>query len=464
MANFDIKLKLVNEIAALKTLNDSFPKLNRGVSFPSINNVNNSIDFLLDLIKNLIGFDQIKEEVIRFITYNVQPLEATLKQFLKELIKSRFSCSVDATIPESLIDGHGNGFNIAVSQIDFFDLFKVDPNSVAGDLLYGNIDKDLNTFIYDTIQGNVGTWKGLVKLEFLTQGVVDGTMRNNVINVKIDSSWKDRTVNDFINQFIESIVLLTIPFFINKVFDNLWGTISLAINRSSKSIERETELETLVNKIINLPDVEIDNSYFDFNKDDVNYFNRRVNERSKGRILLKDCGFTPSTLNQSDILDLNDQLNSASTLVEIRNIIERNFDVITNQAVEGLDEPDKPTGILNIFLEIFNGIVRGLVNILFSPKIIFLLLTYFKVVNISNSFKTFRDFLNENQQFIIDLVRNVVLPEIVNFLLDLVIKYVIQLIIEDQTGRALEMVKNQRIQILSLLGIPSEVIDLIAEL
>lgn len=464
MSNFDLKSKLINEIAAIKSLNDSFPTLNKGVSLPSLNNLNNPLDFLLDLLKNLIGFEQLKDEVIRFITYNIQPLEATLKKFLKELIKSKFFCSIDAKIPDSLIDTYGNGFNIAVSQIDFFDLFKIDPNSVQGDLLYGNIEKDLNRFIYDVIQGNIGTWKGLVKLEFRQSGVVDGTMRYNVINVKIDASWKDKTINDFLNKFIESIVLLTIPFFINKVFDNLWGTISLLAGRSSKSIERETNLETLVNKIIDLPDIEIDDSYFEFDKDDIDYFNRRVEERSSGRLLLKACEFIASSLNDNDITELNDQINNASTLVEIRDTISRSFDILTSQAVDGLSEEDKPTGILNIFLEIFKGIIRGLINILFSPKIIFLLLTYFKFVNLTNSFKNFNEFFEENRQFVIDLIRNVVLPQIIDFLLNIVIKYLIQLVIEDQTGRFLEMIKNQKLQILSLIGIPDEIRDLIAQL
>lgn len=463
MPIFDSKRNLINQISALRSLNGGFPKLKLGNSIPSLNNVNNPLSFLIDLVKNLIGFEQIKIEVINFFTYKSDYIERNLKQFLKLLLKKKFSCNSDATIPSFLIDGSGVGFNIAISQIDFFDLFKVNPNTIEGNLLYGDLSQDLNTFLYDVIQGNLGTWKSLLKVEYLTQGVVDGTMRTNVLNIKIESSWLGQTVNDFINNFVESITLFDVSSLINKVFDTIWGVISSVVQRSSKSIEQETKLEILINKIISLPDIEIDNSYFKFNKDDLTYFNTRVDERTKGRIILKDCNLAISQINFDDLNVLNTELKAASTKVEIKKIIERNFDILISQAVNNLAQQNQTLGILSIFEQLFRGIVRALINLLLSPKIMSLFVIYFNIVSISNSFKSFDEFLEENQQLIIDMVLDLVLPIIIEFLLELIIKIVTELVIEDQLGRALEMIKNQQLQILSLIGVPDKIRDLIEQ-
>lgn len=464
MSIFDLKRNLLNEIAALRSLNTGFPELDLTSSFPSLNNQSNTVDFLLDLIKNLIGFEQFKEEIIRFLTYQTNSIEATIKRILKNILKKYFSCSIDALIPDFMIDGLGDGFNISVRQIDFFGLLKVDPSTTGGKLIYGEIQKDLNSFLYDILQGNSGTWKNLLVVEYLPQGVVDGQVKSNVFNVKIDSSWAGRTVNDFINAFVDSVVLFTLPSLVNKIFDLIWGTISSLLGKSPDNVSGEVELEILVNKIIDLPDTVIDDSYFEFTPDEVDYFNERLDERVSGRRILKDCNFVSSEINFNDLVSTNDQLSNSATLVEIQTVLDNQFTILANQATDNLDGSSQNFGRLNFFEQFFKGIVQGLTNVLFAPKTMFLFVTYFKIVNNSVGFTDFRDFLQQNRQFVIEVIREAILPLITRFLLKLVIKYVSRLAIQDQIGRFNEVVKNQQLQLASLIGIPQEIRDLIASL
>jgi hypothetical protein len=464
MSLFDLKRNLLNEIAALRSLNTGFPELNLSSSFPSLDNNSNIIDFLLDLIKNLIGFEQLKEELIRFLTYQTNSIEATIKLILKNILKKYFSCSTDALIPDFMIDGLGDGFNVSVRQVDFFGLLKVDPNSIGGQLIYGNIEQDLNAFLYNVLQGNSGTWKSLLVVEYLPQGVVDGVVKTNVFNVKIDSSWSGRTVNDFINTFIDSVILFTLPSLINKIFDIIFGAISSLLGKSPSEVEGEVELELLVNKIVDLPDTVIDNSYFDFTPDEINYFNERVDERLNGRRILKDCNFVSSSINPNDLVDTNQQLSSAATLVEIQRVLDNQFTILANQATDNLDETSQEFGILNFFEQLFKGIIQGLANVVFAPKIMFLFVTYFKIVNNSVGFVNFKDFLQQNREFVIEIIREALLPLLTEFLLKLCIKYVTQLAIADQVGKFREITKNQQLQILSLTGVPQDVRNLIARL
>ena len=464
MSIIDQKRTLLNNIAALKSLNTGFPELNLSSSFPSLNNNSNAVDFLLDLIKNLIGFDQLKEELIRFLSIQTNSIEATIKLILKNILKKYFSCSIDALIPDFMLDGLGDGFNICVKQIDFFNLLKVDPETIGGKLIYGEIQKDLNSFLYEVLQGNSGTWKSLIKVEYLLQGVVEGQMKNNVFNVKIDSSWTGKTVNDFINNFIDSVVLFTLPSLINKIFDIIFGSISALLGKGRNVIEGEVELEILVNKIVDLPDTTINDSYFEFTPDEIDYFNERVNERINGRRILKDCNFVSSSINIDDLIDTNNQLLSTSTLIEIEQILSNQFSILSNQATDDLDETSREFGQLNFFEQLFKGIVQGLTNVVFAPKTMMIFVTYFKVVNNSVGFVDFNDFLQQNRQIVIDIVREAILPLITDFLLKLVIKYITKLAIEDQAGRFLEMGKNYQLQLQSLVGVPKQIRDLISGL
>jgi len=464
MSLIDQKNSVLNQISALKSLNSGFPELNLGASFPSLNNNSNSSDFLLDLLKTLIGFEQIKEELIKFLTYNTNSIEATIKLVLKNILKKKFSCSIDALIPSFIIQGLGDGFNVAVSQVDFFDILRVNPNSTGGKLIYGNIDQDLNAFLWNVLQGNTGNWKNLLVVEYQSSGLVDGIVKSNIFNVKIHNSWNGETVNSFINKFIDSIVLFTLPTLVNKLFDVLFGVIAAFIGKSPRTIEAEVQLEILVNKIVDLPDTEIDNSYFEFTADDIDFFNERVDERVNGRRILKDCNFVSSTVNIDDLIDTFNDLNNAATLVDIKNVLDNKFSILSSQATQNLDDGSQTYGSLDFFEQLFKAIIQALANVVFAPKIMFLFVTYFKIVSSTIGFKDFNDFLEQNRQFIIEIIRDAILPLILEFLLKLVIKYILKLIAEDQIDRLLEMVKNQQLQLLSLVGIPQNIRDIIARL
>lgn len=401
MSIFDSKLNLLNEIAALRSLN-SFPKLKTGNSLGTLNNSGNALNFLIDLIKTLVGFEQIKEELIRFLTYQTNSIEATIKLVLKQILKSKFSCSIDALIPNEFIT---DGFNVAIKQIDFFNILKVNPETIGGQLIYGNIQQDLNAYLYDILQNNTGSWKNLITVTYLQQGIVDGNMHSNVLNVKINPSWGGKTVNDFINTFIEKVIIFTLPQLVNKIFDLTFGSIGNLIGKSANTVSDEVKFNVLIEKIISLPDIQIDDSYYEFSKDDLNFISEQVNQLVNGVKVLKDCGFVTSSVNPDDLSDMNNQLNATSELIEIRQILINQISIFAEQATDNLDELSKPYGKLNFFENLLKGVIKALANIIFAPKIMLFFVTYFKIVSNTIGFKNFEDFFSENQQFIVDLVR-----------------------------------------------------------
>lgn len=457
MPIFQLKKELLDQIAALRSLNSGFPTFQLNNSFPSLNNSANAIDFLLDLLKQLVGYEELKEQLIRYLTYQVQPIEGTLKKALKLLLRKYFSCSTDALIPDDYLEGLGSGFNITLSQIDFFEILKVDPSSEIGSLIYGANSNDLNTFLYNVIQGITSNWNNLIVVEYSLQGIVDGIVKSNILNIKIDASWIGKTVNDFINEFIDKVIILTLPTFINKLFDLIFGSLSAALGKSKSAFENEAQLEILINKIVNLPDITIDDSYFEFSKEEVADFNRRVNERSNGRKILTDCGNVNSSISLDDITNTYNLLGETSTLVELQTILSQQFNILSADATSQLPFADQNYGKLSFFEELFKGIIQVLANLVFSPKVMFLFTIYFKVVTNTIGFFNFEEFLINNRKFVIEIIKDTILPLVVNFLFKLVLDRVRKLVLEEQVARRLEMINNQQRQILSLLGISSEI-------
>jgi len=451
------KSSLLDEISTLKTLSQGFPKLKKFLNFPSLNNSANPLDFLLDLIKTLVGFDEFKNETIRFLTYQVIPIEAQLKSFLKSLLKSLFSCNTDALIPNDLFNV---GVNISIKQIDFFDMLKIDPLSDTGSMTYGSLQEDLNHVIYDSIQNGISTWKDLLEITFSTFGIVDGEQTNNVFTIKIDSFYEGKTINDFINDFIDKIQIITLPFLINRIFDNMFGVISMNSNRSKESIQREEELFSLVDKVIDLPDLLINDSYFEFDEKDLSNITEKSNSRYNGIRNLMDCNNFESKIEIEDLLALNEELQSP-ILIEIEKTITNRFEIIAINSLNGVEEINKDRGLLNFYFSFFKGIIYGIFNLLLSPKLILFFSVYYKIVSNSVGFTNFKEFLTVNKAFIEKIVIDFLLPLLIKFLLKIIIRELTKLIAKDQIERQKERYSNFQKQLLSLLGISDDILKLL---
>ena len=79
MGVIDDKKKVFGQIAAFRTLSEGFPEVTLTDSFPSLNNNASSLDFLIDLLKSLIGFEEMRDTVVD-ILINLPLLHLNLPQ------------------------------------------------------------------------------------------------------------------------------------------------------------------------------------------------------------------------------------------------------------------------------------------------------------------------------------------------------------------------------------------------
>lgn len=474
MSILDQKKKIFGNIAALRTLNDGFPKLKLNSSFKSINNGGNSILFLTDLIKALIGYEALVSNVTDILTYSLADIEKEIKLALKQELKSIVSCGVNPSIP-TWMKSSGTGITIEVKKIDYTDQLRVDPTSIPGKLLYSDItpnlsdSTDLNTFLYSTIQNDTITqiWgsnsplnTNILNITFNANG--NGTNPNNTINIKANSNYDNKTLTDLNNDFIDSLTLFNTENLINRIIDAIFGTISFNLNKTTKQIQNEEKINTIIEKIINSTTNTIDDSYFTFSNEELYIHEQSADYKKNGVKKLECCNKISASIPIELISNFNNQLSGTTTLIEKKEVITRNLDQIGNQATTNSDNPsDHKTIKLNFIQDIINNLIRAIVGVVISPKIIIIFLTNFKIIYGPNAeFSDAIDFIKKNKVLFNNLSKRVS-TIIVKKLLSIALKTITEMVATAAAKQQIEKSKSQLSQLLSLVGVPQESIRLI---
>ena len=425
------KLKVVTDLLAFKASCDGFPSLKLFNSLPSLNNAFDAIAFILDLIKSVVGIEALKDKLIDMLSYEIDGFELAIKKVLKLLIKEVFSCGISPTIPATLIS---TGFNIDLSRVDFFDILKIDPNSTEGSIVYGNPNNDFNYFLYNTIQSGVpGTWKNLMVVNYIATGaLVDGQPKNNVLNIKIDPSYSNKTIYQFLNNFIDSVRFLpesnTAPMVINTIF----GTITSVSGKDFITIKRETEYEQIIEKVLSKSEdveVTIDDTFFNFSNQEIFEIENKALLKQTGRIVLEECNSAVSTVSLDSLLNLVGSLSGATSSGERKTILSKQLTEISAESAQNVDESNFHLGELAFFIRLIKGLIYVILKSVIGPSMILILSIYFKLAYGILNFDGLIDFIKKNAKFYIDMVKKIVIETIQKVLLAFLFNVLKELII-----------------------------------
>jgi len=231
MGIIDQKSKVFGNIAAARTVAEGLPQLVTNPSFPSINNDGNSIAFLTDLLKSLVGVEKLREVIIDTLAYKLDEMEIIIKGAIKSSLKELVNCGVDPSIP-SYIKSTGAGIKIETSKIDFFDILKTNPLTQEGKLLYTDVQaspltssNDFNTFLYGTIQndGTTETWGISPILDVRFDSTNISPIPNNTLTFNSNSAYNTKTLTEFNNNYVDSIDLFDAANLLNKILDDIFG-------------------------------------------------------------------------------------------------------------------------------------------------------------------------------------------------------------------------------------------------
>jgi hypothetical protein len=468
MSQITKKKKIFGNIAAAKTLTETMPKLLNSSSLPSINNDSNVISFLTDLIKSLIGQKVLVSTVVEFLTKLLPRIETTIKKALKTQLKSIVSCGINPSIPPFLKSG-GDGIVIEVKKIDFTDLLKIDPSTSIGSLLYldssaGLLSSDLNTFIHAVIQddGVEHSWKGILNFKFVSLDA-SGVNPNNSLIIKATALYENKSFNDLNNDFVDSIKLFDTANLINNIIDIIFGSISVKQKKTTKQLEIEGKINSVVDKLVDLDEDEIiSDDYFTFNNEELLKIQTDADNRKRGFIDLETSSKISATISEQQLTTLSEEMGTAVTKKEQKAVLTKNLESMAKSNTDNSrNKSDNSTIEANFIQSIISNLLKAIIGVLLTPKIVCLFLINFKVVNGPEAkFENGIDFIKQNNKLFKDIVKSITL-ELSKFLVAIVLKYISKLVLRVQIKKRIDKQKNKVVQILSLIGIPQEALRII---
>lgn len=468
MSLVDKKKKIFGKIAAARTLTEGMPSFKLNNSLPSINNKGNSISFLTDLIRSLVGYAELVKSTIDTLTHSLDEVEIKIKKALKLELKNIVMCGIDPSLP-SFVKSTGTGISIEVKKIDFLDMLKTDPTSVSGKLLYddtagGLNSSDFNTFLYNVIQddGNQHVWHNILQFKFESLDPL-GINPNSSLTIKAHPSYDSKTLVDLNQDFINSIKLFNTTGVVNKIMDLIYGSVSFSINKSRKQLEMEGKINNIVEKMIEANANEsINNDYFEFSNDELSIIEQKANERKTGIIKLKTSKTINASLPQNLLTDFNDEMGTAVTVQSKKDVLTKNLNKMAEETTaNSTDNRDKASIKLNFIQGILDTLIKGIINIVLSPKIIIIFLINFKIIyGVSSEFTDPVDFIKKNKKLFKAIIKELT-TIIVKYLLAIALKRITELVAEAQIKKQIDKQKNKVIQLLSLVAIPQSVLRII---
>lgn len=470
------KREIFGAIAADKTLIEGLPQLRTTSSMPSINNDGDTITFLCDLLKTLVGSEALEEILTDTLIYSINDIEREIKIELKRELKSIVSCGVDPSLPDYL---KTTGMKFTVNKVDYFGLMYINPISEAGQLIFNDLTQnliqssDFNTFLYQTIQNDstnqgwpqyAGSTAPILNVKFVGTDVsqIDP---NNTITVKVDPNFNG-TLTDLNNQFIDSVKLFNTEKIVSQVVDLIFGTVSTSSNKSIKQLELEERINTVIKKIINTDsNTIIDDNLFNFTNEEnkLNEFNAVM--RRKGDKIFNTTNPVKSRIQLSTLKEMNTNIGNAPSEIVKKEQLTKSFKLMGDDVVKNVtNNTDKKSVKLGFIQELINYLIQAIVMGILSPKIITIFLINFKIIYGQNAtFDDPIDFLKKNKN-LIRAVSKRVAGIIINALLSAVLKQITELVATAIRKRLEDKERSNLKQLLSLIGISPDVIRKIRNL
>lgn len=386
MGFIEEKTDIINNVALFEVLKD-LPKTKPTSSLDSVKSKNkNLLPYLLDLLSTTCkedkdGKNKGKCEATRILIEILIQFYPALIKILKdgiiEGIKAGLACGADFNIPSP-----APTITVKVTNIDFTDMLKIDPNSDIGSTLYGtSSSEDFNWFLYDLIQtGGSNNWNGIVDVSY-NQTTEEFTMT-------VDQSYVGKSFNQFLIDYINSIELLTLATMIPRITNLLTGVLGANLPNVNTSIEKLLALEkvnALQDNINNTDpcteDYVYDDSYFTFTNEEEYEMENIANQKKSGIVYLDlGCGLLPVTATISTLKSISDNIkNTPPSKIDV--VIKQSIDLVNDDLTSNVSDSDKKVAKLSLNLKMLEELPKVFTNVILEPKIVSLYKLSMKTVN-----------------------------------------------------------------------------------
>ena len=392
-------------------------------------------------------------------------LERVVKQALMVELKNIVSCGVNPSLP-TWIKSTGAGIVIPVNKIDLLDILRTNPNSVGGQFIYSDTSiplssTDFNTFLYAVIQndGTTETWRGIFDITFNSIGI--GGNPNNTLTIKAHPSYDSKTLTDLNNDFVNSLTLFKTENILNQVMDIIYGTVSSTIGKSLKQLEKEDQIYTVVEKMVNNVNTnQLNDSQFTFTNAETLAHQQTASARKSGLAVITTSASVTSSVPASTLTNFNADFALATSSSQKRSTLGAHLDIMANASVANITNPiDVATGKSNFIKQIILSLVKSFVNVILSPKVIFIfLINYLIVYGPTATYDDPIDFIKKNKR-LMNAIIIAISEAIVKVLLGIALKEIGTLVAQAIAKKEQEKGALTLAQLESLIGIPSNLVN-----
>ena len=390
---------------------------------------------LIELITNaLTGGMKDREDGSGFLAQAEEIVKIALELNLMGIL----NCSTNPIISNNLLDKYttlnnkvksGEGIDINVSEIDFtgvlnknpfhgndskfyFDLEDENDNKYNANTIYKS--KDFNAYLWYIINRSTKDtpetiWdnrykakiygKNNKKKEILRCSYIDeGYPKSDVIRLQIRGAddngnpanyYKTRklsknnpnialnkTIFEFNHDFIHSIKLYDLKVIVAEIVEYLLGTGNLSVNLGFSINEQiiEGQIQSIIKKIIEVSDTEVNDCYFSFSNEE---YNEMLENAEKNRYNVVNNNFSQDP---TEILNNLTNITNNSSLIEDKSSIKKTLNDLT---VTPAKDPEANIS-LNLeydwTFELIRAIAYPFIRPLFTPKVMFLLVANKKIM------------------------------------------------------------------------------------
>lgn len=429
----DDKRGIFNRLSVFTSLKEIELKgVNNFDSISSINNDKDPIPFLLDLSTTLVGGDGLEEKLGQLFTNFIDKYNESSK----DILKSNFvNFKSEKALSNDFIS---NGINIPVKSLDDLNNLKTEKQTPLGQLLYDNNTDNLLTKLKDSI--------------IIPNSVISYNNLNIVYNEDNESinikPKNNTTIGNFIDQNINGLSDINKKEFVTDILNIIFGLKSVLQNKTINELNKETEIDILINKINNEEEV------LELTDEDIKSINQISEELIKGVNQIDfGCGIIDNVLTIEQLNDIANNVNTSKDPYFVGN----QFVNIFNNTLNPNNDPSNKTKLKDSFIKkIINEIKNRLLkDLLFSPekKLLFILFNYindedFDLSNLDNKV----NYINNNKN-IVNCVVKEIKSEITEFIFDLIKTEILEITKPALNKIITEKINNYRIILNSLISI-----------
>lgn len=463
-------------ISAAQTILEKYPNLLTTNSLLSINASANPIDFLIDLIKTVGGYDNLIKLLSKFLTIELEVIELAVKTILKTSFRKIIACGVNPMISYDLIK---NGIWFDLSQIDTMGQLIVNPlDNRIGKYYYFGCDKkngietiddlymseDLNAVLWYTInrangnnkrvvwdnslalpdedKGNSDKIKPVVTLEFLERStdltdisgskLINPIPLNNIIHIFLGDAknnsvvennryWK-KTLIEFNINYIDSIKLFEPTVVAAQIINNLTGAISMNVSLSFQQLITQYQIRETVKKIIEYDDVEVNDCFFSFSNEEYNEMLNKSELQHSGLFSYNGETNTNTPINPEEILKSLDGISSSASKEEQRTLIEGAMYEVSGMLSKDYEKTSLNWNVQANFVEqIIYELSAVIISSVLSPKVYLLLAVNVSLMGlpgVPNAQEVIAGYKNMIKQ-IITMIRDTLIKYLFDYLMDI---------------------------------------------